>query len=473
MNVAGSSVTGPRDHNEDMYYYKDFSELSHFPEEIWAFIMLCDGMGGYQGGDIASQAACEAAKHYIDSLVEIAAKDVVTLDVPQALREIIDRANQAICLEMQQRENQSMGATFVGAFISPSKVWIAHVGDSRAYLIRRGRAEQLTEDHSEVGRMLAQGVISEEEAQVYSRRNVIEKALGFGGSEEAGLLELSLERGDAILLCSDGVSTVLNSEVIADAVVSKKSITDAVNALTDKALQMGTDDNSTAILAVRDWGTFKARSPKKSLVTRLKEAQSLRQKATAFIGAAMIVAAVGVICIAQEDGEMQEQTPDLVQLEEETSRRAQSVEATESALVHGELYSATYDSGEHYEWRILSESTRSPIALRYISSESEEGSAPVIFPLSEEGGRVTFRPDASELIPGVEVDFAGESNSFIRLDRSFWRQPAGSGMPPILLNLDLDGQDADWFMSAIEDRMVSDLFVIYTSSFLEKAETED
>lgn len=247
MNLGGYSATGPRETNEDSFYLLDFSDVDAFTGGVVAFAMVSDGMGGYQGGDVASNLAVACAKSYVKQLLEMAQGNKVELDTAAALTEIARNAHEAILAERAKRDNASVGATFVGAFLSPTHAWIGHIGDSRAYLIRDGIARQLTEDHSQVGRLLSRGVITEEEAQNHPARNRIERALGFSDGD-AEIDEVDLASGDALLLCSDGVYTALDAQTLGTCVTRSRDAAHAAKRAVKLALSRGTDDNSTAVV---------------------------------------------------------------------------------------------------------------------------------------------------------------------------------------------------------------------------------
>jgi PPM family protein phosphatase len=258
-DLAGSSVSGPRPYNEDNYLLTDLSEHRKRLGGLTAFVMVSDGMGGHSSGDVASRVAVETATSYLKDLLELAEKSDVDVDVAQALREISEEAHEAIVAEAAKRGAASMGATFVAAFVSRDHAWVGHVGDSRAYLLSAGSARQLTVDHSQVGRLIAEGVLTEEQAQHHPSRNVIERALGFSGAT-ADVVDVDLRPGDAILLCSDGVSTALSGADMLAIAASKADPDLAAAALTSEAIRAGGDDNATAVLWVSDWEAFRKAS---------------------------------------------------------------------------------------------------------------------------------------------------------------------------------------------------------------------
>ncbi len=260
MDFGGSSVSGPRPYNEDNYLILDLSEHKRALSGLTAFILISDGMGGHQSGDVASRVAVEAADAYMRDLIGMAQQSHIKLDVAQALREIADEAHQAVLRAAEENGASSMGATFVAAFMSGRKAWVGHVGDSRAYLLHDGAATQVTIDHSQVGRMIAEGILTEEQAQHHPQRNVIERALGFEGSS-AEINEVEIRSGDAVVLCSDGLSTVLSAPDIAQIAVSSDSAEAAARQLTAEAITAGTDDNTTVVLACDDWALLRMSAP--------------------------------------------------------------------------------------------------------------------------------------------------------------------------------------------------------------------
>ena len=274
MNLGGYTSAGPRSTNEDSYFFLDFSDVNSFDNGAVAFVMVSDGMGGYQGGDIASGIAVTCARSYLTQLLDMARGNKVELDANAALAEISRNAHEAILAESSKRNNAGMGATFVGAFLSPTHAWIGHVGDSRAYLVRDGEATRLTEDHSQVGWMLSHGIITEEEAQNHPARNRIERALGFSDGEPE-IDEIDLQPGDALLLCSDGVYTVVDSSSLGGFVAKATDATTAARSAVKAALSRGTDDNSTAVVALTEQasstatlvGVLDARATKADKVT--------------------------------------------------------------------------------------------------------------------------------------------------------------------------------------------------------------
>ena len=251
MLLGGYSKTGPRETNEDSYFAQSLPYEGSIANGVDTFLMVSDGMGGYRGGDVASGMVVRSAEHYLANVLKMAMDNRILFDPALALEEIVRNAHDAVVLEAQARGNANMGATFVGVFMSASHAWVGHVGDSRAYLWRDGELVRLTEDHSKVGRLLNQGMISEGEAQAHPDRHRIERAIGFS-NHEVEITEVALRAGDGMVLCTDGVYTTLDAREMA-ACVSRRGDADAIaRAIVNQALSNGSDDNATAVVAKDD-----------------------------------------------------------------------------------------------------------------------------------------------------------------------------------------------------------------------------
>jgi protein phosphatase len=274
IDHGAESQPGPRPYNEDAYLIRDLQPFSERLGGMLVFMMVSDGMGGHQCGDIASRIAIETADRYVDSLIEGAGASVVSIDPSALLADIAAAADVAIVEEARKRDGASMGATFVAAFATAERAWVAHIGDSRAYLVRAGDARQLTTDHSQVGRMIADGVLTEEQAQHHPSRNVIERALGFGDGQGPDSTTVDLQKDDVLLLCSDGMSTVLTGGDLADIIGASANLSAAARALVGEAINLGSDDNTTVVV----WGP---RRSAKTISDRDNRGEEARRKARA------------------------------------------------------------------------------------------------------------------------------------------------------------------------------------------------
>ncbi len=214
-----------RDHNED----------SVFPTNAGSgegplLVAVADGMGGHAGGEVASRIAV----------------DMISADTSIPLDRRITDANDAIAAEgTRDRSLAGMGTTISAAEIGPDgSVTIGHVGDSRVYLLRDGALTQLTRDHTFVAELVADGRITPEEAAVHPQRSMILRALGHGRPLEVDMIEERLNAGDRLMICSDGLSGMIDDDNIA-ALLSDGSVEESVWALVEAANHAGGHDNIT------------------------------------------------------------------------------------------------------------------------------------------------------------------------------------------------------------------------------------
>ncbi|KKM12940.1 hypothetical protein SY88_01190 [Clostridiales bacterium PH28_bin88] len=207
--------------------------------------VVADGMGGHQAGDVASRLAVETIAAWIPP----AGVD----NPPLMLAEAVSRANEAVYRQSRCRpDNQGMGTTVTAALVKDGILYVAHVGDSRAYLLRQGAMEAITLDHSFVGELVRRGGITEAEAMDHPQRNMLTRALGIGPLVDADMAEVPLARGDFILLCTDGLSGVVEKEEIGMVVREAGNLQLALENLISLALAHGGSDNITVVLVHYD-----------------------------------------------------------------------------------------------------------------------------------------------------------------------------------------------------------------------------
>lgn len=200
--------------------------------------VVCDGMGGARAGEVASQMACER-------MLEV---DPAVAD-KEAIRVAIVDANERISARsMAEPRLLGMGTTLTLALIRDDSLVLGHVGDSRAYLLHEGALRQLTDDHSWVGEMVRRGEITVEQAAVHPHRSVITKALGTDGEAEPDLVEVVLEPGDRLMLCSDGLSGMVRAAEIEALLQQAEGPQAAADALVAAALRGGGEDNVTVVV---------------------------------------------------------------------------------------------------------------------------------------------------------------------------------------------------------------------------------
>lgn len=217
--------------------------------------MVADGMGGHLGGEFASRIAVKTVEETIQQILQdpeaTLAKDVVFdradpgAILKYALRVASQRIYEEACRNIHLR---GMGTTAVVLFLREGKGYIAHVGDSRAYLVRDGGIKQLTVDHSLVAEQLRAGFITEEELKNHKFKNIITRSVGFQNDVEIDLLIRDLEVGDRFLLCSDGLTNLVGEGDL-HRILSKSQPKDACRKLIDLANKRGGDDNVTVIVA--------------------------------------------------------------------------------------------------------------------------------------------------------------------------------------------------------------------------------
>jgi PPM family protein phosphatase len=204
-------------------------------------LIVADGMGGHRGGATASRLAAETVKaQYLGS---------DNADIPTVLRESLSRANARIYSEAQSNPDlRGMGTTTSVLAVKNHHGWLAHVGDSRIYLVRDGEIRQLTDDHSLVATMVREGLLTTAEAETHPRRNVLQRSMGVAEDVEIDVRgPIELREGDIFILCSDGLHGVVKEDEIRE--VAKLPIEAAADEYLRRALERGAPDNVTVIVA--------------------------------------------------------------------------------------------------------------------------------------------------------------------------------------------------------------------------------
>jgi PPM family protein phosphatase len=228
VEEAGATQTGNvRRSNEDSYLMRS------------PLFVVADGMGGAKAGEIASRMAAEA----------FAEVDLVGTPACEALEQTIRTANARI-LERSRSDPEAagMGTTVTAAIMEGGTITFAHVGDSRAYLLRDGGLQRLSDDHSLVGELVRKGELSETEAEHHPQRSVITRALGTDDAVEIDTFSLRARDGDVVLLCSDGLNTMVPEATIATLLAADEPAATIARNLTRAALAGGGEDNVTAVV---------------------------------------------------------------------------------------------------------------------------------------------------------------------------------------------------------------------------------
>ncbi|MCR9206413.1 MAG: Stp1/IreP family PP2C-type Ser/Thr phosphatase [Halobacteriovoraceae bacterium] len=232
-----------RDHNEDFYELND---------ELGVYI-VCDGMGGHAAGEVASELTATTILKILKKNQKIflslkSAEDTNKRKrISELIKKAVDEANRTVYnMSMEDPSKRGMGTTLVMAIVTEIGTFVAHVGDSRAYLVRKGNVQQLTEDHSLVNELLRSGVITKEAAANHPQGNVITKAIGIHEVVTPDVLFYETMEGDTIFLCSDGLHDYLKKEDILN-IRSKCTIKTLAAEFVKFANFKGGKDNITCI----------------------------------------------------------------------------------------------------------------------------------------------------------------------------------------------------------------------------------
>jgi protein phosphatase len=233
-----------RDHNEDAFLVAP---------ELGLFV-VADGMGGHAGGGTASRLAVETIREWVRSAREREREvfespaGVEESPIPDVLREAVEAACAKIFETAQgDPELAGMGTTVTAALVEGRAAFVAHVGDSRCYLVRGGRIYQVSEDHSLVNEQLKAGAISADEAKHSRFKNIITRSVGFEQQVVVDLMGLELQLGDGLVVCCDGLSNLVDDPEILS-IVEESPIDLAPGRLVALANDRGGDDNITVIV---------------------------------------------------------------------------------------------------------------------------------------------------------------------------------------------------------------------------------
>ena len=235
---AKSDVGKVREINEDSYY------ISESLDEVQLYI-IADGMGGYNGGEIASSLAIKSAKNYIENNFAQADKDKES--IIQLVASSLEYANMVVYEKSKEnKELNGMGTTLDICLIYNNKAYIGHIGDSRIYRIRKDFIRKLTQDHSYVQKLVKDGTITKEEAEKHPKKNMLMKALGCNAFVEPDVSVKGFLRDDILLISSDGLTNMVKQEDIFK--IAKGNIEKAPIRLVDLANENGGLDNITVVV---------------------------------------------------------------------------------------------------------------------------------------------------------------------------------------------------------------------------------
>ena len=245
INVSADTNVGlVRDHNED-----DMLTLhsGQQPEGTDAILVVADGMGGHLAGEVASHMAVDGIREQLKAKEQESAK-LSGNEYGVFLHNIIREVNENVCVAGRDPDKLGMGTTCTLAAIQENILFVVHVGDSRAYMIRNSEIHQITTDHSWVQERVDEGSITTEEARFHPNRNMITRAIGLQRNVEIDVMRLDVIHGDLLLICSDGLNSMITDEAILSVILKAQS--DSICAdLIDAANEAGGYDNITVVTA--------------------------------------------------------------------------------------------------------------------------------------------------------------------------------------------------------------------------------
>jgi protein phosphatase len=258
IQVFGKTDLGrTREHNEDCFLVADLSRhdaslqpsvREHDIGERGSLFVVADGMGGAAAGELASDMATQAIYHHLTATWG-SDREVTEQRFAFRLKEAVEAANAELhAYAKAHPEVRGMGTTTTAAGVLGEHAYLSQVGDSRAYLVRRGIAHQLTKDQSLMQRLVEAGELTEEEAAQSERRNIILQALGPDPRVKVDLTHQELRRGDILVLCSDGLSGQVKKEEIASVVTAEPTLQAACERLIALANERGGPDNITVVV---------------------------------------------------------------------------------------------------------------------------------------------------------------------------------------------------------------------------------
>jgi len=237
IESGGLSVIGPvREDNQDSIHFPNGAH----PVGCGLLFAIADGMGGYAHGGMASSLALESfssilASHNGNSII-------------RTMQRGVEAANIKVYQKARQLDVGRMGTTLTAAYVLGDMLYLAHVGDSRAYLIRDGQAICLTDDHTAVGDMVRSKLISSDKIRTHAQRSVLTRSVGLDLFIQPDIVQQKLREGDRLILCSDGVWSVIEDEEFAHVASRSPSVNEVSRNLIDLALRYDTDDNASVVM---------------------------------------------------------------------------------------------------------------------------------------------------------------------------------------------------------------------------------
>jgi PPM family protein phosphatase len=255
MHIMGKLDVGcARELNEDCIDFLDFSSDPRFSHISGGLLIVADGMGGHNAGEIASQLCTEVfRRECINGLID--GKE--SLKDGRYVRSLLERAAEACNTTVFSKAGEAeslhgMGTTLSSAIILGQDLYVIHIGDCRCYIINNRETIQVTRDHSYVQEMLDAGLITEDEARSHPQKNVITRVVGAFPEVQSELYQYRLYDGDMVLICSDGLCGVVSTDMISRIVLSAPDLENACDDLIKFTNSIGGPDNISVVIAKQD-----------------------------------------------------------------------------------------------------------------------------------------------------------------------------------------------------------------------------
>ena len=245
--AAATDVGQRREHNEDSYLTMYFERCHLDKTESLLVLAVADGMGGHAAGEVASKLCLQVFSSHLLNAIQ----DWLNFGEPdwdEALKSATVEANRQVFAEAQAMRN-NMGTTLTVAVVCGNKAFFANVGDSRGYLLQGGKLRQITKDHSLVQQYVDAGLLTPEQARWHPQRNIITQAIGIEPTVQVDTFEVNLQRGDLVLVCSDGLVDMIDDSEIERVLLSEPNLKSAAQTLIKLANEAGGDDNITVAIA--------------------------------------------------------------------------------------------------------------------------------------------------------------------------------------------------------------------------------
>lgn len=236
ISYGRTDVGSKRQMNQDYVYYSD-KPVGNLPN----LYIVADGMGGHKAGDVASR---YTVTQFVSHIKENNGRNPISIiddAILKANEELIELANT-------NEDFDGMGTTLVVCSYIDKSLFIANIGDSRLYLINKEKIRQITRDHSYVEEMVSNGEISRSNARLHEKKNIITRAVGASMDVISDIFEISYHHGDIILMCTDGLSNMVDDETIKDIVLNHQDLELATKKLVDEANKNGGKDNISVLI---------------------------------------------------------------------------------------------------------------------------------------------------------------------------------------------------------------------------------